>query len=159
MKEIYIGEDLQLQNDDLVSITIGTEKEILFTADNCPANMTISSDGFSSGTFSVVIMKDGKFVSTELLKVKSPFIKESKANQLRGMINSIDSLITARMTNNDEAIQQMTINGKSFVYETLDALMAARKRFVQELSNVIESENMKKGISPIVTIKARFVGP
>lgn len=159
MKEIYIGEDLQLQNDDLVSITIGTEKDVLFAADKCPANMTISSDGFSSGTFSIVIMKDGKFVSTELLKVKSPFIKESKANQLRGMINSIDALITARMTNNDEAIQQMTINGKSFVYETLDALMAARKRFVQELSDVIEAENMKKGISPIVTIKARFVGP
>ncbi|CAH0132934.1 hypothetical protein SRABI106_00035 [Rahnella aquatilis] len=156
MKEIYIGEDLQIQNDDLVSITIGSEKTVIFAGDNCPANMKISTDGFKAGSYSIVIMKHGTFVSTELLKVKSPFIKENKNNQLREMINSIDSLITARMTNNEDAMQQMTINGKSFVYETLESLMIARSKFVKDLTNSLQADEIKKGKSPITTIKARF---
>lgn len=72
------------------------------------------------------------------------------------MINDLDKVIQYRLTNNEEAIQQMSINGKSFVYETLEALMNTRKKLVANLANIIKSEDLAKGKSPILTIKARF---
>ncbi|EFH5737128.1 hypothetical protein AT520_003949 [Escherichia coli] len=156
MKEIFIGEKLVLINETGANVTIGNSEITLFNQDNCPANVGVDSSDFVEGTFSVVIFFDGALVSNEIIKVKSPFIKKSKKEELREAINSIDKVIHYRLTNNEEAIQQMSINGKSFVYETLDALMSARKRMMANLENLINSEKLANGKSPIVTIKARF---
>lgn len=156
MKEIFIGEKLVLINETGANVTIGNSETTLFNQDNCPANVGVDSSDFIEGTFSVVIFFDGALVSNEIIKVKSPFIKKSKKEELREAINNIDKVIHYRLTNNEEAIQQMSINGKSFVYESLDALMSARKRMMANLENLINSEKLANGKSPIVTIKARF---
>ncbi|MCV4608395.1 hypothetical protein OFB74_36405, partial [Escherichia coli] len=73
--------------------------------------------------------------------VKSPFNEKSKKQQLREMINDLDKVIQYRLTSNEEAIQQMSINGKSFVYETLDSLLNARKKFLSQLNSIVQAEN------------------
>ena len=62
------------------------------------------------------------------------------------------------MTGNDDAIQSMSINGKTFTYETLDSLLSARKKFLSQLNAIVQAEKEKKGISPINTIKYSFRG-
>ncbi|CDK48560.1 hypothetical protein AADQ00_05860 [Escherichia coli] len=159
MKEIFIGEKLQLTNPQGANVQIGSNETILFKKDNCPENFGVDTSDFIEGNFSIVIFNQGALTSNELIKVKSPFVSKTKKQQLREMINDLDKVIQYRLTSNEEAIQQMSINGKSFVYESLDALMSARKRLAANLDSLIKSEEMAKGKSPIITIKARFNNP
>ncbi|EPY4242103.1 MULTISPECIES: hypothetical protein [Klebsiella/Raoultella group] len=156
IKEIFIGELLELTNPTNASVQIGSKELVLFEQKQCPENIRVETTDFTEGTFSVVVLNDGQLISNELIKVKSPFIGKTKKEQLREMINDLDKVIQYRLTNNEEAIQQMSINGKSFVYETLEALMNTRKKLVANLANIIKSEDLAKGKSPILTIKARF---
>ncbi|HBT3063116.1 hypothetical protein [Klebsiella aerogenes] len=158
-KEIFIGEKLELTNPQGANVQIGSKEVGLFSQDNCPENVVIETNDFVEGTYSIVIFSDGSLISNELIKVKSPFVEKNKKQQLREMIADLDKVIQYRLSNNEEAIQQMSINGKSFVYETLDALLSARKRLTANLDSLIKSEQMAKGKSPIITIKARFKNP
>ncbi|ELX8362379.1 TPA: hypothetical protein N5O45_000638 [Enterobacter kobei] len=159
MKEVFIGEKLELTNPQGASVQIGSKETVLFEQENCPENIGVDSSEFIEGVFSIVIFEDGSLLSNELIKVKSPFNEKSKKQQLREMINDLDKVIQYRLTSNEEAIQQMSINGKSFVYETLDSLLNARKKFLSQLNSIVQAENEAKGKSPIVTIKARFKNP
>ncbi|CAM7335217.1 hypothetical protein WAY59_002338 [Escherichia coli] len=158
-KEIFIGEKLQLTNAQGANVQIGSKETVLFKQENCPADIGVDTSDFIEGTFSVVIFSNGALISNELIKVKSPFNEKSKKQQLRELINDLDKVIEYRLTNNEEAIQQMSINGKSFVYETLDSLLLARKRLVSNLASLIRSEKMANGESPVTTIKVRFKNP
>lgn len=157
--EIFIGEKLLLTNPQGANVQIGSKQLILFKQENCPENIGVDSSEFEEGTFSVVIFNDGVLISNDLLKVKSPFNDKTKKQQLREMINDLDKVIEYRLTSNEEAIQQMSANGKSFVYETLDSLLLARKRLVANLASLIKSEKMANGESPVTTIKVRFKNP
>ncbi|MBN5214270.1 hypothetical protein [Serratia ureilytica] len=161
IKEYYIGEDLTLKTDPGAKVAIGRDSTIFAekVADS-KGDVSINLDDiFEPGHYSQVISKDGKFISTEVICIKSPFINTSTKEQLRDMIRDLDKVIQYRLTSNEDAIQSMSINGKSFVYETLDTLMAARKKFVDQLSNLIQAENLRKGKSGIINIKARFNNP
>ncbi|HBZ8158472.1 TPA: hypothetical protein MM329_000685 [Escherichia coli] len=157
--DIFIGEKLLLTNPQDANIQIGSKELILFKQENCPENIGVDTSEFEEGTFSVVIFNDGVLISNDLLKVKSPFNDKTKKQQLREMINDLDKVIEYRLTSNEEAIQQMSANGKSFVYETLDSLLLARKRLVANLASLIKSEKMANGESPVTTIKVRFKNP
>lgn len=159
MKEIFIGENLVLTNPEGAHVSIASKELTLFKDPKCPENVSVDTVDFPEGIFSVVIFDKGALISNEVIKVKSPFIGKSKKTQLREMINDLDKVIQYRLTNNEEAIQQMSINGKSFVYETLDALMSTRKKLVANLDSIIKSELIAQGKSPILTIKARFQNP
>lgn len=159
MKEIFIGEHLVLSNPIDASVSIASKELTIFKDPKCPENVSVDTTDFPEGIFSVVIFDKGALISNEVIKVKSPFIGKSKKTQLREMINDLDKVIQYRLTNNEEAIQQMSINGKSFVYETLDALMSTRKKLVANLDSIIKSELIAQGKSPILTIKARFQNP
>lgn len=155
-KEIFIGEKLELTNPQGANVQLGSKETVLFSQENCPENIGVDTSDFIEGTFSVVVFNNGALISNELIRVKSPFNAKTKKQQLREMINELDQVIQYRLTSNEEAIQQMSINGKSFVYETLDALLIARKRLAANLASLIKSEQMANGKSPIITIKARF---
>lgn len=155
-KEIFIGEKLELTNPQGANVQIGSKETVLFSQENCSENIGVDTSDFIEGTFSVVVFNNGALISNELIRVKSPFNAKTKKQQLREMINELDQVIQYRLTSNEEAIQQMSINGKSFVYETLDALLIARKRLAANLASLIKSEQMANGKSPIITIKARF---
>ncbi|HCQ2612787.1 hypothetical protein [Escherichia coli] len=157
--EIYIGEKLAAYNPEGATVSIGSTETKLFSQTDCPANISVDTSDFIEGTFSVVVLYEGALISNSIIKVKSPFVSKTKKEQLREMINDIDTVIQYRLTSNEEAIQQMSINGKSFVYETLDSLLLARKRLLANLANLIKSEQLANGKSPIVTIKARFTNP
>ncbi|MEZ7211439.1 MULTISPECIES: hypothetical protein [Pantoea] len=156
--QIFIGETLKIQNEQGASVTVASKEKQLYQNSSSPANVEISTSDFPEGTYSIVIFNDGAFVSSEILKVVSPYISKTKKEQLIEMIASIDQVIEYRLTNNDDAIQQMSINGKSFVYETLDSLMAARKKLLSSLNAIVAAEKARNGIGPIKTIKFRFTG-
>lgn len=154
--EIFIGETLEIKNEQGSSVVVASKQLTLYSNDSAPADVEIDTSDFTEGRYSIVIMKSGKLVSNDILKVKSPLIGKTKKEQLIEMIRSIDTVIEYRLTNNEEAIQQMSINGKSFVYETLDSLMLARKKLLSSLNGIVQAENTKKGKSPIEVIKFRF---
>ncbi|MDP8728354.1 hypothetical protein [Serratia marcescens] len=161
IKIVYIGEDLNVKTESTADVAIGRDNQVLLEAKadkNGNAVLTIDSL-FEPGHYSLVTKQSNKILSTEVICIKSPFVATSKKEQLRGMIKDIDKVIQYRLTNDDDAIQSMAINGKNFVYEPLNVLMDARKKLVDQLSDVIQSENLKNGKSPIITIKARFVNP
>lgn len=158
-KEIFIGEKLQLTNPQGASVQIGSKETVLFKRDNNPENIGVDTSDFLEGTFSVVIFNSGTLISNELIKVKSPFNGKTKKQQLRELINDLDNVIQYRLTSNEEAIQAMSANGKSFTYETLDSLLLARKRLAANLASLIKSEKMANGESPVTTIKVRFKNP
>ncbi|EPC7350192.1 TPA: hypothetical protein ACXDFY_000719 [Enterobacter roggenkampii] len=156
--KIFIGEDLKLTNNEGANITIGSKNSKIFENDNASENLVIPTGDFVEGQYSIVIFENGKFVSSELLNVVSPFAARTKKQQLIDIINSLDEVIEYRMTGNDDAIQSMSINGKTFTYETLDSLLSARKKFLSQLNAIVQAEKEKKGISPIKTIKYSFRG-
>lgn len=158
-KQIFIGETLLVQNEQGASVTLANRQTELYKNPSAPANVEIPTSEFAEGIYSLVIFLNGAFVSTQLVKIVSPIAAKSNKEQIIEQIRNIDSVISYRLTNNEDAIQQMSINGKSFVYETLDSLMAARKKLLSALSAVVQAEDARNGKGPIKTIKFRFRGP
>ncbi|WP_039660894.1 hypothetical protein [Pantoea sp. MBLJ3] len=158
-KQIFIGETLLVQNEQGASVTLANRQTELYKNPSAPSNVEIPTSEFSEGIYSLVIFLGGAFVSTQLVKIVSPIAAKSNKEQIIEQIRNIDSVISYRLTNNEDAIQQMSINGKSFVYETLDSLMAARKKLLSALSAVVQAEDARNGKGPIKTIKFRFRGP
>ena len=156
--KIFISEDLKLTNNQGASVTIGSKTTKIYENDSAPSDVVIPTGDFVEGQYSIVIFENGKFVSSDLLNVVSPFTARTKKQQLIDIINSLDEVIEYRMTGNDDAIQSMSINGKTFTYETLDSLLSARKKFLSQLNAIVQAEKEKKGISPIKTIKYSFRG-
>lgn len=78
MKEIFIGEKLQLTNPQGANVQIGSNETILFKKDNCPENFGVDTSDFIEGNFSIVIFNQGALTSNELIKVKSPFVSKTK---------------------------------------------------------------------------------
>lgn len=161
MREFYIGENITVSTESDSQVTVGRDNKIFAQKQaNGSGEASIEIDSmFEAGHYSIVITKNGKFISTETICIKSPFINTNKKDSLREMIKNLDAVIEARLTNNVDAVQSMSINGKSYVYETLETLMNARKKFTDQLADLIQSENLKKGKSPIINIKARFINP
>ncbi|BEN87060.1 hypothetical protein [Serratia marcescens] len=161
MREFYLGEDITVKTESDCDVAVGQGNKIYAQTksdENGDAKIEVDTF-FEPGHYSIVVTNNGKFVSTETICIKSPFINKSKKEQLREMIRNLDAVIDARLTNNVDAIQSMSINGKSYVYETLETLMNARRKFTDQLADVIQAENIKKGKSPIINIKTRFNNP
>ncbi|TEW83370.1 hypothetical protein D5R38_18545 [Serratia marcescens] len=161
MREFYLGEDITVKTKSDCDVAVGQGNKIYAqTKSDENGDAKIEVDAFfEPGHYSIVVTYKGKFVSTETICIKSPFINKSKKEQLREMIRNLDAVIDARLTNNVDAIQSMSINGKSYVYETLETLMNARRKFTDQLADVIQAENLRKGKSPIINIKMRFNNP
>lgn len=156
MKTIYIGESIAIENPQGASVIIGDDLTTLYKNEDAPENVGIETDEFTEGNYSIVVFLNKKFISTTPLKIKNPLTKQDKRISIRQQIDDIDMLIHARLTSNEDAIQQMTINNKTLVYEGLESLISLRKHLVKILGDLNRAEKARVGKSPIITYKARF---
>lgn len=153
---IRVGEKLTLTNEEGATIQIGNNKGVIYQVDDAPANHEIKTLNFNEGKFTIVITKDDELISMQELTVLPVFAKQSKKEYLRETIGLIESVIAARLSDDEAALSQMTVKGNTFVYESLSVLQQLKADYERQLVNVIKVERRKQGISPITNIKVRL---
>lgn len=153
---IRVGEKINLANKEGATIQIANSKTTIYQIDDAPANHGIKTIDFPEGKYSIVISQDDELVSIQELTVIPVFIKQTKKEFLRETINLIDEVITARLSNDEAALSQMSIKGNTFAYESLSVLAALKDSYSKELAKLIKNERRKQGISPIKNIKIRL---
>lgn len=113
-----------------------------------------TSDKVTSGKYVVTVEdSNGVLLTVQPVKVRGLFEKENRAETLREQINLLDKIITAKLSDDQGVLQQLSINNKTLVYSTLADLIALVDSLRAQLSNEIEKANRKKGKAPFKQVK------
>ena len=153
---IRVGEELHLCNEAGTDYKIANSRRVIDEGHAAVQNTILSTSDYAEGNYTIALYKGGVLVSTQNLSVVSVFAKQSRIEVLRERLNLIESVIDARMNNDEAALYQMTINNKTFIYESLGVLSALADKTKKELGEAIRNEKRRNGVSPINTIKVRF---
>lgn len=112
------------------------------------------SDEVKSGKYVVTVVDaEGALLAVQPVKIRGLFEKENRADTLREQISLLDKVITAKLSDDQGVLQQLSINNKTLVYSTLADLIALVDSLRAQLSNEIEKANRKKGKAPFKQIK------
>ncbi|HEK0666374.1 TPA: hypothetical protein SMP26_001866 [Proteus mirabilis] len=153
---IRAGQPLHIECVAGSEIQIGNSKNIIHEIPSSRENETITTRDFPEGKYSVVVMKDDAIVSVQELTITPFFTKQTKEDFLREMIKKIEAVIDARLSGDEPALQQMSVKGNTFAYESLAVLNQLRDNYRRELSQLILAKRKKEGISPISNIHIRL---
>lgn len=114
----------------------------------------INTDNLTPGNYTLVDYTDP--IEFTRYVVKSPFGKQSQLEQIKEMIRAIRACLLARVSGDDAYLQSMASDGYTFAYASimeLEELLSANER---RLARAKQADDIKKGKSPMRTIKARF---
>ncbi|WP_034455785.1 hypothetical protein [Buttiauxella noackiae] len=144
------------ENANTANLLDSDEKYILQVhgVTNGLIELPTASDEIKSGKY-VVTVEDanGVLLAVQPVKIRGLFEKENRAETLREQISLLDKVITAKLSDDQGVLQQLSINNKTLVYSTLADLIALVDSLRAQLSNEIEKANRKKGRAPFRQVK------
>lgn len=152
MKEqIFIGEKITEVIPANSTLKIGNRETTVFEYSNLTDSDTsiqIDTSNWETGTFSVVLNKSGA-ISISTTDIIDPLAVTDELNHCKMMIKEIDQVIEDRTKN---AVTTVTINNKTIVNESLDALYKVRSLYVKRANDILKKKNKKGGIFKSITV-------
>ncbi|WP_313680727.1 hypothetical protein [Pseudescherichia sp.] len=152
MKEqIFIGENITEVIPANTTLKIGNKETTVFEYSNLTDSDTsiqINTSKWETGTFSVVLNKSGE-ISISTTDIIDPLAVTDEFNHCKMMIKEIDQVIEDRTKN---AVTTVTINNKTIVNESLDALYKVRSLYVKRANDILKKKNKKGGIFKSITV-------
>lgn len=138
------------------TITVYQEDEIplfeIHADDNNPVDVH-TNDLEPGKYYAVVKSADGDLLSVHPIKVIGIFEKENRIDTLKEQIALVDKVITAKLSDDNGVLQQLSINSKTLVYSSMADLIALVGSLREQLNAAIHKENRKKGKAPFKQIK------
>lgn len=152
MKEqIFIGEKITEVIPANSTLKIGNRETTVFEYSNLTDSDTsiqIDTSKWETGTFSVVLNKSGA-ISISTTDIIDPLAVTDELNHCKMMIKEIDQVIEDRTKN---AVTTVTINNKTIVNESLDALYKVRSLYVRRANDILKKKNKKGSIFKSITV-------
>lgn len=152
MKEqIFIGENITEVIPANSTLKIGNRETTVFEYSNLTDSDTsiqIDTSKWETGIFSVVLNKSGE-ISISTTDIIDPLAVTDELNHCKMMIKEIDQVIEDRTKN---AVTTVTINNKTIVNESLDALYKVRSLYVRRANDILKKKNKKGGIFKSITV-------
>jgi len=152
MKEqIFIGEKITEVIPANSTLKIGNRETTVFEYSNLTDSDTsiqIDTAKWETGTFSVVLNKSGA-ISISTTDIIDPLAVTDELNHCKMMIKEIDQVIEDRTKN---AVTTVTVNNKTIVNESLDALYKVRSLYVKRVNDILKKKNKKGGIFKSITV-------
>ncbi|WP_261448485.1 hypothetical protein [Serratia liquefaciens] len=143
-KLIYIGERFLENIEPKTKIVIGNSTNNILEIDNSSSDTTITHDIDTSawpvGVYSEVRNING-VISIGTITVIDPLAQVEELTHVQDMIKEIDHVIEDRMNN---AVTQITINNKTIINESLDALFKLRTVYVQRANSILKKRSGNK---------------
>lgn len=128
-------------------------EEVLLIPD-ATIGIPTTSDKITTGNYKIVIVnQELQIIMIQPVKIRGLFEKENRADTLREQISLLDKVITAKLSDDQGVLQQLSINNKTLVYSSLADLIALVDSLRAQLGNEIEKANRKKGKAPFKQIK------
>lgn len=152
MKEqIFIGEKITEVIPANSTLKIGNRETTVFEYSNLTDSDTsiqIDTSKWETGTFSVVLNKSGA-ITISTTDIIDPLAVTDELNHCKMMIKEIDQVIEDRTKN---AVTIVTMNNKTIVNESLDALYKVRSLYVKRANDILKKKNKKGGIFKSITV-------
>lgn len=153
MKEnIYIGEKFSESIPGNSKIIVVNSTTKLFEVENTSTQtviVQIDTSAWTPGLFSVVLNHSGS-ISVTTCQVIDPMAQITELQDARNMVNEIDKIIEDRARN---AVTQITINNKTIVNESLDALIRLRTLYVQKANSILRKQSTNaQGMFKSITV-------
>nr|DAF38821.1 MAG TPA: hypothetical protein [Caudoviricetes sp.] len=146
---------VKVQNaDDTVTVmTEDEQKKNKYSADETLI-VQISTVDFELGQYYVVTESaKGDLLDIQPFKVIGLFEKESRKDTLKQQIDLLDKVISAKLSESEGVLQQLSINNKTLVYSSLSELTLLVDSLRKQLNAEITKEQRKNGEAPFKQIK------
>ncbi|MEG3135656.1 hypothetical protein SC206_19035 [Rouxiella sp. T17] len=152
--KIYIGEVFQEVLPSFSKLIVGDSTQTIDKYSNDTdktVSQTIDTNNWKAGTYSVVLIADGKVTPT-ITTVINPLAQTDKLSEYQSILDDINTLITARILGDNS---QVTINNKTLIREELSTLISMKNTYQKQVNEIRKS--MKKDSSFFKsTIHCRF---
>lgn len=154
------GQPILFDNiEEAESFSIIDENEsTLFTqAKTSEPNIFIPTTQLEKGKYLVVALSDaGDILQIIPVNIIGLFDKEDRVDTLREQLNLIDKVISAKLSDDQGVLTQLSINSKTLVYSSLADLVALSDSLRTQLAQAVRTKRAKQGKSPMTAIKIKF---
>jgi len=139
------------------SVIDQNEKTVYAKTNNGDQFITIPSTQLETGSYLITAINDsGDILSITPLKVIGLFEKEDRVDALREQLSLIDKVISAKLSDDQGVLTQLSINSKTLVYSSLADLVALSDSLRTQLAQAVRTRRAKSGKPPMTAIKIKF---
>lgn len=139
------------------SVIDQNEKTVLAQTNHGDQFINISSTQLETGEYLIVALNhSGDILQITPLKVIGLFEKEDRVDSLRTQLELIDKVITAKLSDDQGVLTQLSINSKTLVYSSLADLVALSDSLRTQLAQAVRTKRAKQGKGPLTAIKIKF---
>ncbi len=139
------------------SVIDQNENTVFAKTNNGDQFITIPSTQLETGNYLITALNhSGDIISITPLKVIGLFDKEDRVDALREQLNLIDKVISAKLSDDQGVLTQLSINSKTLVYSSLADLVALSDSLRTQLAQAVRAKRAKQGKSPMTAIKIKF---
>lgn len=139
------------------SVIDQNEKTVLAQTNHGDQFINISSTQLETGEYLIVALNhSGDILQITPLKVIGLFEKEDRVDSLRIQLELIDKVITAKLSDDQGVLTQLSINSKTLVYSSLADLVALSDSLRTQLAQAVRTKRAKQGKGPLTAIKIKF---
>ncbi len=139
------------------SVIDQNENTVFAKTNNGDQFITIPSTQLETGNYLITALNhSGDIISITPLKVIGLFDKEDRVDALREQLNLIDKVISAKLSDDQGVLTQLSIYSKTLVYSSLADLVALSDSLRTQLAQAVRAKRAKQGKSPMTAIKIKF---
>lgn len=143
-----------MNGDDTVTLFDETEKALIEVHANNINPVEVPTSAREPGKYHAVVeTASGDLIDVYPVKIIGLFEQESRIDTLKEQIALIDKVITAKLSDDNGVLTQLSINNKTLVYSSMQDLIALVGSLREQLNAAIHKENRKKGKAPFKQIK------
>lgn len=143
-----------VNGDDTVTLFDDSEKALVEVHANNFNPVEVPTSIREPGKYyAVVETATGDLISIHPVKIIGLFEQENRIDTLRDQINLIDKVITAKLSDDNGVLTQLSINSKTLVYSSMAELVALVDSLRAQLNAEIQKKNRKNGKAPFKQIK------
>jgi len=149
------GSRLEIPANDTDKVKLFNDSETLldeFVSDS--DSVCVQTTKYEPGKYyAVVETAQGDLINIFPVNIIGLFEKENRISTLKEQIALVDKVITAKLSDDNGVLQQLSINSKTLVYSAMADLIALVDSLRAQLNAEIQKENRKKGKAPFKQIK------
>jgi len=156
-----VGQPVEVDSTGIVTVSLydTNENELLKIPTNETTTVKVPTSNLAPGNYFVVVKNEHEEpIEIIPVRIRGLFEQESRIETLQEQINLIDKVITAKLSDSDGVLQQLSINNKTLVFSSLGELTLLVDSLRKQLNAEIAKEQRKKGKAPFKQIKLVLTG-